>query len=138
MRNLFAYGTLMCEDIMQDVAGCLPARLPGTLPGYARRAVRGEHYPGLVSCAHGRVDGVLYRDVPAVAWARLDRFEGDMYLRQRVQVELTDGATLKAETYVVRPRFLARLAHSEWSFSEFLRSGKGKFCRDYQGYASLR
>jgi gamma-glutamylcyclotransferase (GGCT)/AIG2-like uncharacterized protein YtfP len=137
MRNLFVYGTLMCEDIMQDVAGCLPARLPGTLAGYERRAVKGEHYPGLVPGAAGRVDGVVYRDVPGFAWARLDSFEGDMYRRQRVHVELRDGATLMAETYVVRPRFLSRLDHAEWDFSEFLRSGKAKFCRHYHGYANL-
>ena len=137
MRNLFVYGTLMCEDIMQEVAGCLPARLPGILPGYERRAVKGERYPGLVPGPGGRVDGVVYRDVPGFAWARLDRFEGDMYRRRRVQVALTDGATLVAETYVVRPRFVSRLDRAEWNFSEFLRSGKAKLCRHYQGYANL-
>jgi gamma-glutamylcyclotransferase (GGCT)/AIG2-like uncharacterized protein YtfP len=138
MRNLFAYGTLMCEDIMREVAGCLPACVPGTLPGYARRAVKGQHYPGLVLHAAGRVDGVLYRDVPGFAWARLDSFEGDMYRRRCVQVDLGDGARLAAETYVVRPRFVARLDVVEWDFAEFLRSGKTKFCRDYRGYASLK
>jgi len=137
VHNLFVYGTLMCEDIMQQVAGCLPARLGGALSGYERRAVKGEHYPGLVPGAGGRVDGVVYRDVPDFAWARLDRFEGDMYRRHRVQIELMDGATLKAQTYVVRPRFVSRLDKAEWDFSEFLRSGKAKFCRHYRGYAQL-
>lgn len=137
MRNLFVYGTLMCEDIMQDVAGCLPVRLPGKLSGYERRAVKGEQYPGLVPGAAGRVDGLVYRDVPGFAWARLDSFEGDMYRRQPVLVELTDGTTLTAETYVVRARFVSRLAYAEWNFSEFLRSGKAKFHRHYQGYANL-
>jgi len=92
MRNLFVYGTLMCEDIMEDVAGCLPVRLPGRLSGYERRVVKGEQYPGLVPGAAGRVDGLVYRDVPGFAWARLDSFEGDMYQRKPVLVELTgDG-----------------------------------------------
>jgi gamma-glutamylcyclotransferase (GGCT)/AIG2-like uncharacterized protein YtfP len=137
VRNLFVYGTLMCEDIMHQVAGCLPARLAGALTGYERRAVKGEHYPGLVPGAGGRVDGVVYRDVPGCAWARLDRFEGDMYRRRCVRVQLTDGATLMAETYVVRRGFVSRLDNAEWNFSEFLRSGKAKFCRHYQGYAQL-
>jgi len=138
MRNLFTYGTLMCEDIMQQVAGCLPARLPATLRGYQRRAVRDAHYPGLVVCAAGRVEGVLYRELPGFAWPRLDDFEGDMYLRRRVRVALADGATLAAETYVVRPRFVARLAQGDWSLAEFLRSGKASFCREYQGYRRLK
>jgi gamma-glutamylcyclotransferase (GGCT)/AIG2-like uncharacterized protein YtfP len=78
----------------------------------------------------------VYRDVPGFAWRRLDRFEGDMYRRQRVQAQLADGATLMAETYLVRPRFLARLDRVEWNFAEFLRSGKGKFCRGYRGYGA--
>ena len=138
MRNLFAYGTLMCEDIMQQVAGCLPARLPAILTGYQRRAVRDEQYPGVVACRAGRVEGVLYRELPGFAWPRLDDFEGDMYLRRRVRVALADGDTLAAETYVVRPRFVARLAPHEWSLAEFLSSGKASFCRDYTGYRRLK
>ena len=138
MRNLFAYGTLMCGDIMREVAGCLPASLPGVLQGYRRRTVRGEHYPGLVPGGASRVDGVLYRAVPGFAWARLDDFEGDMYLRHSVRIELPDGATLSAETYLVRPQFLARLGHDEWSYAEFLRSGKEQFCDRYRGYARVK
>lgn len=138
MRNLFAYGTLMCEDIMQQVAGCLPAPVSATLAGYRRRAVRDEQYPGVVACPESCVQGVLYRRVPGFAWPRLDGFEGDMYLRRRVRVALADGAVLPAETYVVRPRFVARLAPDEWSLAEFLRSGKASFCSHYKGYRRLK
>lgn len=138
MRNLFAYGTLMCGDIMREVAGCLPESLPGVLYGYRRRTVRGEHYPGLLQGGTSRVDGVLYRGVPACAWTRLDDFEGDMYLRQSVRIELPDGATLSAETYLVRPQFRACLGHDEWSYAEFLRSGKAKFRDRYRAYASAK
>jgi hypothetical protein len=31
--NLFAYGTLMCEDIMQHVSGCTLSSMPGILKG---------------------------------------------------------------------------------------------------------
>lgn len=48
MAHLFAYGTLMCDDIMQAVAACRPARMPGTLRGFSRRRVKGEVYPGLL------------------------------------------------------------------------------------------
>ncbi len=137
MESLFAYGTLMCDEIMREVAGCLPSRAAGTLKGYSRRAVRGERYPGIVADAAGCVEGVLYRNVPTSAWARLDRFEGEMYARQAVQITLADGETLLAEAYVVRPQFLDRLEQSAWSLADFLREGKASFQQHYTGYRRL-
>ncbi len=137
MENLFAYGTLMCEDIMEEVSGCRLSCVPGTVRGYSRRSVRGEHYPALVLDEEGRVEGVVYRNLPNSAWDCLDRFEGEMYVRQPVQIELNDGATLPATTYVVRPEFLHRLEESEWDFVDFLSNGKERFRRDYRGYQQL-
>jgi gamma-glutamylcyclotransferase (GGCT)/AIG2-like uncharacterized protein YtfP len=78
MTHLFAYGTLMYEDIMQEVSGCLPEHRRGVLKGYVRRRVKGQIYPGLLQSEANRFDGVLYLSVPASAWERLDRFEGEM------------------------------------------------------------
>jgi gamma-glutamylcyclotransferase (GGCT)/AIG2-like uncharacterized protein YtfP len=136
-ENLFAYGTLMCEDIMGEVSGCRLAYVPGTLRGYSRRSVRGEHYPALVPHEEGRVEGLVYRNVPDSAWERLDRFEGEMYARQLVQIELNDGATLPAATDVVQPEFLANLDQSDWDLADFLRNGKASFQRHFKGYQSL-
>ncbi|MEW6668489.1 MAG: gamma-glutamylcyclotransferase family protein [Thermodesulfobacteriota bacterium] len=135
--NLFAYGTLMCEDIMEEVSGVPLSHVPGTLKGYSRRSVKGEHYPGLVPDAEGSVEGVVYRDVPDSAWDRLDRFEGEMYARRLVQIEWNDGMTLLAAAYVVRPEYLDRLDPSDWNFNEFLRKGKAGFQKDYKGFRSL-
>ena len=137
MESLFAYGTLMCEEIMQEVSGCRLSPVPGILQGYCRRSVKNEHFPGLVPNAESRVDGVVYRDVPDSAWDRLDRFEGEMYARWLVQIELYDGAILPAATYVVKPQFLVRLEPSEWNFADFLRNGKTNFQKNYKGYKAL-
>jgi gamma-glutamylcyclotransferase (GGCT)/AIG2-like uncharacterized protein YtfP len=138
MDNLFAYGTLMCDDIMREVSGCRLSPVAATLKGYRRRSVKGEPYPALVPDEEGCVEGVVYRSVPEAAWDRLDQFEGEMYTRQFVQLELNDGATLPAAAYVVRPQFLDRLDPSDWDFAEFLRHGKARFQSHYQGYQSLR
>ena len=127
----------MCEDIMQEVAGCRLTGGPGILKGFRRRCVKGEFYPALSPDADACVDGVIYRDVPKPAWERLDRFEGGMYLRREVQIELGDGSTAGAETYIVKPEFMDLLEVSEWEFSEFLRSGKARFQKGYKGYRSL-
>ena len=83
------------------------------------------------------VDGVVYRDLPISAWSRLDRFEGDMYRRQRVEVELNDGTLLNAETYIVRLEYLDHLEESGWDLGEFLRKGKDRFQESYRGYQQL-
>ncbi|NTV43714.1 MAG: gamma-glutamylcyclotransferase [Syntrophobacteraceae bacterium] len=137
MDNLFAYGTLMCEDIMREVSGCRLSHVHGTLKGYSRRSVKGEYYPALVPDADGRVEGVVYRNVPDSAWERLDRFEGEMYAREHVQIELNDGTILLAATYVARPEFLDHLDQSDWDFADFLRRGKESFQKHYKGYESL-
>ena len=137
MRHLFAYGSLMCADIMREVAGCDLPGAEAVLHGYRRVVVRGEQYPGLVPADGKSVKGVVYRDVPSSAWDRLDRFEGEMYIRQSVQVSLKHGGIVRADAYVVRPEFRDRLEDSDWAFDEFLRNGKARFQRYYRGYRSL-
>jgi len=46
--NLFAYGTLMCEDIVVEASGCRLPHVPGVFRGYSRRSVTGEHDPATV------------------------------------------------------------------------------------------
>jgi gamma-glutamylcyclotransferase (GGCT)/AIG2-like uncharacterized protein YtfP len=137
MTHLFAYGTLMCEDIMQEVSGCLLKHRRGVLKGYVRQRVKGQVYPGLLQREANRVDGVVYLNVPASAWERLDRFEGEMYARRTVSIEMDSGGRLAAETYIVRPEYVDRLEEAEWDFSEFLNSGKSKFRAGYVGYHSI-
>jgi gamma-glutamylcyclotransferase (GGCT)/AIG2-like uncharacterized protein YtfP len=138
MEHLFAYGTLLCPEIMNEVAGSSPASAPATLRGYCRRAVRGEEYPAILPDPLGSVAGVLYRDLPAAAWERLDRFEGEMYERLPVQVKLQGGSMASASAYVVRPAFLSLLDAGDWDYDEFLRQGKNVFQRRYRGYRFLR
>lgn len=127
----------MCEDIMHDVAACRVTGEPGILKGFFRHRVKGEHYPALSPDAGGCVEGVLYRGVPEPAWARLDRFEGEMYVRRPVRIELHGGTAVDAETYIVKPALKDLLEATEWDFSEFLRSGKAHFQERYKGYGAL-
>lgn len=138
MSHLFAYGTLMCEDILVQVAGCRPEGGPATVRGYRYARVKGEDYPALVPDGPGRVGGVVYFDVPDTAWARLDRFEGDMYARELVEAELETGDCMTVATYVARPEFLSRLETADWSFADFLREGKARFQAGYKGYEALK
>lgn len=133
MAHLFAYGTLMCNAIMAEISGSHHSPVSATLRGYRRMCVKGEHYPALVPNAAEHVEGVVYLDVSAAAWDRLDRFEGEMYAREIVQVELDDGHTVPAETYVARAEYMEYLVDAEWDFSEFLRKNVVSFRRSFKG-----
>ena len=138
VQDLFAYGTLMCADIMRAVSGCpKPAGSAGLLRDHCRLCVRGEHYPGLVPRPGASVEGIVYHAVPAGAWARLDRFEGDLYVRACVDVELADASIRRVQTYLVRPELTARLEDRVWELEVFLRHGKAAFERAYPGYAAI-
>jgi gamma-glutamylcyclotransferase (GGCT)/AIG2-like uncharacterized protein YtfP len=137
MKHLFAYGTLMCGEIMAEVSGASLPASSAILRGYRRRGVKGRSYPALVPGVESHVEGVVYRDVPPSAWARLDRFEGQMYSREPVRVELADGSVVAAATYVARAEFLDCLGEEEWDFAAFLIDGKESFRRSYEGYLAL-
>jgi gamma-glutamylcyclotransferase (GGCT)/AIG2-like uncharacterized protein YtfP len=138
MMDLFAYGTLMCADIMRAVSGCTDlASSAGLLRDHSRLCVRGEHYPGLVPRPGASVEGIVYHAVPADAWARLDRFEGDMYVRACVDVELDDATIHRAQTYLVRPGLSSLLEDRVWKLEDFLRHGKADFENAYAGYAAI-
>jgi len=132
--NLFAYGTLMCPDIMAEVSGLQRPVTPANLRGYRRLRVTGEDYPALLPDAAGAVAGVIYQDIPETAWALLDRFEGEMYVRAGAQVELADGTNAAAQTYVINGCFSSCLEEIEWDFAEFLCAGKKRFRSSYKGY----
>ena len=137
MRRLFAYGTLMCPEIIRAVSGITQPGRPAVLHGFARYRVRGEHYPAITAKAGATVEGLLYDCADADAWRRLDLFEGDMYLRSEVQIELPDSTVCLAGTYVLHPDCLACLDHRQWDFEEFLGTGKKAFAADYTGFEKL-
>jgi gamma-glutamylcyclotransferase (GGCT)/AIG2-like uncharacterized protein YtfP len=137
--NLFAYGTLMDDEIMARVSGMRCRDEHAVLSGYVRRAVRGEVYPAISPRPGETVEGVVYFDLTPEAFDRLDRFEGPMYRRTAVTVTLQGSGSEKAaaETYVIAPEHLDRLSDRNWSFEEFLEKGKGRFQRGYEGYGKL-
>lgn len=136
-RHCFTYGSLMCEDIMSAVAAARAPFVPARLDGYRRAPVSGEDYPGILPADGASVAGVLYLDLPPSAWPRLDGFEGEEYRREAVQVELEDGRTVSAWTYVFKPEYRHRLAAGEWDFAHFMRHGKARFEARYLGFARL-
>lgn len=135
--NLFAYGTLMCEDILLEVTGTHFSHLPGTITGFNRYGIRGETYPGLVVEESASVMGVVYRNISAAAWKRLDRFEGEMY--EKVSVQAHCGKMLLPATiYLLRPAFHGLLEKRVWDYRTFLKEGKRLFQKQYPGFSATQ
>jgi gamma-glutamylcyclotransferase (GGCT)/AIG2-like uncharacterized protein YtfP len=137
-KSLFAYGSLMCDDIMLRVSGFEAKGEKATLAGFRRLSVKDEKYPALIPSAGYSVDGILYRDIPGDSWPRLDAFEGPMYLRQMHPLCLENGGTTTAFVYVLNPLYSHMAVLPEWSFEEFLRTGKECFIAHYRGYEALK
>ena len=125
MPILFVYGTLMEARVFAAVTGTTPTMVPAKLCGYRRFAFLGECYPGLVTgnrndCVIGR----LIQDIPFDVWPRLDEYEGSLYARKEVVVEVADGdqgnvETCTAETYVVKTQYKHKLSNHDWDFDYF-------------------
>lgn len=138
MANLFAYGTLMCSDIIAATSGFKLPSVSGTINGYRRLRVKGEDYPAIIMDESASVEGLLYMDLPEAGWKRLDRFEGEMYFRARVEVKSNNGEIIPAETYVTRREYFDLLLDDEWDFDEFLGKNKKRFEKSYKGYDALK
>jgi gamma-glutamylcyclotransferase (GGCT)/AIG2-like uncharacterized protein YtfP len=119
--DVFTYGTLIFAEVVTAVCGECFVSLPATLAGFERVRVRGAVYPAARRRPGASIDGVLYLGVGAAALARLDRFEGEMYARRRVQVRRGDGSTCDAEAYVVAATHAARLEDEPWDVERFRR-----------------
>ena len=136
-HNLFAYGTLMVRQIMHSVSGVDLAGVPCRLRGYQRRQLRGEVYPAIRPHAQASVEGLLYPELGRQAWRRLDRFEGELYCRAMVEVELPDRKHTQAQTYVLKPKYHALLSSTPWTLERFLHSGMSPFVAGYRGFGQL-
>ncbi len=137
MPALFAYGTLMCDEIMQRVCGQQLQSIPARLTGYQRWQVLAEEYPAIVAAAGQSVNGVLYDGLNAEGWRRLDAFEGDEYQRMSLDV-LVEGGLCRADVYVFQQDRLHRLSEQPWDFEAFLREGgRERFEARYRGYAQI-
>lgn len=134
MYMVFTYGSLMCDDIMASIAGNCFRVSEAVLRDHQRKAVRNEHYPGMVPSPASSVTGVLYSHVSEQGLKALDAFEGEMYQRVEVDIELPDNKSTRAFTYIIRPAFQRVLSTQDWDFDEFLSNGKQAFLAEYGGF----
>lgn len=137
MPNFFFYGTLMHPDVRTRVVRGSYRCEPAALTGFARYRVRGQTYPAMMEKAGEAVDGVVCFDVSDADVVRLDRFEGEDYLRQVVHPALSTGNVIRCEAYLYRIQRAERLEVDEWNMDWFQQHGLKEFLATYDGWAEV-
>ena len=136
-HDLFAYGTLIFDEIVQMVTGrCFPGP-PAYVDGHARYRLDGEVYPALVEQPGSRVNGRLYLGLDDDALALLDRFEGDLYDRVEVRAVTDDGQTRPAATYRIKGDHAHRLTQDPWDPAVFDKEDRSRFIESYLGFRRI-
>jgi len=134
---LFAYGSLMCMDIMHAVAGDCGCLGRAVLVGYRCLCVKNTSYPGIIKIADHHTQGMLYGGISPIGWQRLDDFEGTMYQRCLLDVQLVNGQQQPAFVYVIKPEFATSLNNQDWNFEQFVQHGKAQFMDSYCGFEHI-
>ncbi|MGB5259712.1 MAG: gamma-glutamylcyclotransferase family protein [Gammaproteobacteria bacterium] len=119
--RLFCYGTLQFPRPMARVSGLRPRARPAVLKDYGCYILNGAVYPGIRPEPGMRTPGVIYDGIDMRRMARLDRYEGDEYVRQRVQVHTADARLQEAWVYIIHPEVRACLSDIPWDRYRFER-----------------
>ena len=134
MTHVFTYGSLMFEQVWNEVVRGIYRSCPGTVSGFVRRSIQHEHYPAMLpGPVSSKVEGVLYLDIDAEDLARLDQFEGSIYDRRDVQV-MTDNNSHAAQAYVLNDSYRNLVSEQEWDPEKFQDEGIHQFLGGYFGF----
>ena len=136
MSNIFTYGSLMFPEVWERVVGSNYRASPATLHGYLRRGVRDESYPVIIQQGpESHVEGMLYFGISTEDLARLDRFEGEYYVRRGVEViDSRESISREAFAYVLSERYRHLLSDREWDPGFFREHDLLRFLADYVGF----
>lgn len=129
--DVFTYGSLMFREVWLRVAGCDCESVPAVADGYAVRRLREVPWPVMIPAAGESARGRLYRGVPDIALARLDRFEGEEYHRVPIDIRLPDGSLETAHAYLAAEPESPEILPDPWDAATFERDGLAAFLREF-------
>jgi len=131
-HNVFTYGSLMFDDIMQNLLGKPATKIPAVLQGWMRHALKDRTYPGAVPATdpNAKIDGILWLSLTDQDLAILDRFEGNEYDKLQVEVLSAAGQTYPALLYAWKD---TSALLGEWDVAEFDRLHRQSFVEQHSG-----
>ncbi len=116
---LFAYGSLINDEILMSLLGRRLTKTTVTLINYKRVKVAGEEYPAIRPNQGSIVEGILISGLSSDDIRCLDHYEGDCYERIPVTVVTADNKQQHCETYIFKPEYYDMLSNEDWCNEEF-------------------
>lgn len=117
--NVFCYGTLEFDNVMQKITGSVFAPESATLIDYARYMVKGAPYPAIIHQPGAVTDGTLFRGLSARQLSMMDEYEGSLYDRVESEVLAARGELISAQIYIVPPSRQHYVSRQAWNKNEF-------------------
>ncbi|NBO11280.1 MAG: gamma-glutamylcyclotransferase [Betaproteobacteria bacterium] len=138
--HCFSYGSLMFPEVMQAVAAQHALQsLAARLSGWQRYAIRDASYPAArPGQADSSIDGRLWLNLNAVAWQRLDAFEGEAYRRVLVEVRSLEdsGREGRYEAWIYEFLNPGLLLDRDWDPEHFRDQHLRNFFREHGAHLS--
>ncbi|KAK4277057.1 hypothetical protein QN277_015112 [Acacia crassicarpa] len=127
LHNVFVYGSLLADDVVQVLLKRVPPAAPATLSNHHRFSIKGRVYPAILPVEDKKVTGRVLQGISDLELFILDEFEDVEYERRDVDVYLKDNSEkLKAHAYIWSNRSDPNL-YGDWDFEEW----KGTFMNEF-------
>lgn len=129
-HQLFAYGTLQLPEKLKQLIGRELPFQPAQLTDFRCGLVERANFPGIVPAPGEQVQGQLLSNILQQDLLKLDEYEGELYRRQRVEVE-SNGAQM-CWVYVIAPWAHQRVTDTPWTIEWYRTHGsKGRLTYRY-------
>ena len=136
--NMFCYGSLMYPEVWHLVVEGRYQQQQAKIFGYQRKKIKNEEYPGLITTRQeDSVQGIIYFNVSAQDLERLDIFEGNQYIRIKVNCLLSNNSYLETHTYIINPQYRMVVENEDWDQEEFEQNGLKVFLNKYKGFSAF-
>ncbi|KAG0482512.1 hypothetical protein HPP92_010596 [Vanilla planifolia] len=134
LHNVFVYGTLLSDEVVNVLLQRVPRCSLAVLDGYHRFRIKGRVYPAILPIESKKVTGRVIMGITDAEMNVLDSFEDEEYERKTIEVSLDgDSGKLLAETYVWRDKNDPAL-YGDWDFQEWEELHKNEFLKMTQGF----
>ncbi|KAL1207125.1 AIG2-like protein D [Cardamine amara subsp. amara] len=119
MHSVFVYGSLMADDVVRLLIDRIPQTSSAILPDFHRFSIKGRVYPAILPAVSKKVSGKVLFGITDRELQILDEFEDTEYVRNNVQVLLTDSSEkLQTKTYIWANKNDPDL-YGTWEFEEW-------------------
>ena len=119
MTHLFTYGTLEIPEVMEAVTCKSLASAEAWAKGFTKFLLKGRIYPGMTALPGATCSGRVYYHIDRRTLEILDAFEDEVYIRERIEVEVQEGRSLEAYAYLIPPHYRDCLTSIPWQPDEF-------------------